>query len=57
MAAFLALGHSTKVIAYELGISDSTVRVLLRRVRNKLSVSTRAELLTALLGPSREPGS
>jgi len=56
VAAYLALGHSTKVIAYELGISDSTVRVLLRRVRHKLSVSTRAELLAALRAASRDPG-
>ena len=48
VAAFLALGHTTKVIAYELGISDSTVRVLLRRVRRKLNVRTRAELIAAL---------
>jgi DNA-binding CsgD family transcriptional regulator len=51
VAAYLALGHSTKVIAYELGISDSTVRVLLRRVRRKLGVRTRAELLRALCPP------
>ncbi len=48
VAAFLTQGHSTKVIAYELGISDSTVRVLLRRVRHKLGVDTRADLLAAL---------
>ena len=52
VAAYLAMGHSTKVIAYELGISDSTVRVLLRRVRNKLSVRTRAELVAALRAAS-----
>jgi DNA-binding CsgD family transcriptional regulator len=56
VAAFLTLGHSTKVIAYELGISDSTVRVLLRRVRHKLGVDTRADLLAALRAASREPG-
>jgi len=56
VAAYLLLGHSTKVIAYELGISDSTVRVLLRRVRRKLNVQTRAELLSALRAASREPG-
>ena len=39
------LGHSTKVIAYELGLSDATVRVLLHRAARKLGASTRAELL------------
>jgi hypothetical protein len=35
VAALTDLGHSSKVIAYELGISDSTVRVLLSRIRRK----------------------
>jgi DNA-binding CsgD family transcriptional regulator len=56
VAAYLMLGHSTKVIAYELGISDSTVRVLLRRVRHKLNVDTRADLMAALRAASRDPG-
>jgi DNA-binding NarL/FixJ family response regulator len=34
--AYLALGRSTKLIAYDLGISDSTVRVLATRARRKL---------------------
>lgn len=39
------LGHSNKVIAYELGLSSSTVRVLLHRAARKLGVRTRAEAL------------
>jgi DNA-binding NarL/FixJ family response regulator len=39
------LGHSNKVIAYELGLSDSTVRVLLHRAARKLGVSTRGEAI------------
>ena len=39
------LGHSNKVIAYELGLSSSTVRVLLHRAARKLGASTRAEAL------------
>ncbi|MBX3181667.1 MAG: helix-turn-helix transcriptional regulator [Polyangiaceae bacterium] len=39
------LGHSTKVIAYELGLSDATVRVLLHRAARKLGVATREEAL------------
>ena len=39
------LGHTDKVIAYELGLSVSTVRVLLHRATKKLGVSTRREAL------------
>ncbi len=39
------MGHSNKVIAYELGLSDSTVRVLLHRAARKLGASTREEAL------------
>jgi DNA-directed RNA polymerase specialized sigma24 family protein len=41
VAAFAELGHSSKVIAYELGISDSTVRVLLARIASKLQARPR----------------
>jgi len=39
------LGHADKVIAYELGLSTSTVRVLLHRATRKLGASTRREAL------------
>ncbi len=39
------LGHTDKVIAYELGLSCSTVRVLLHRATRKLGASTRREAL------------
>lgn len=39
------LGHSNKVIAYELGLSHATVRVLLHRAARKLGVGTRAEAI------------
>ena len=39
------LGHSNKVIAYELGLSAATVRVLLHRAARKLGASTRAEAI------------
>jgi DNA-binding CsgD family transcriptional regulator len=42
------LGQSSKVIAYTLGISDATVRVLLARVYAKLGVRGRAQLLASL---------
>jgi DNA-binding NarL/FixJ family response regulator len=42
---FARLGHDNKLIAYELGISHSTVRVLIARAAKKLGVRTRAELV------------
>jgi DNA-binding CsgD family transcriptional regulator len=42
---FAALGHSNKLIAYELGISASTVGVLLSRAAKKLRARSRAELI------------
>ena len=45
--AFLALGQTTKVIAYEMGIAGATVNVLLHRACLKLGVKTRAELVAA----------
>jgi DNA-binding CsgD family transcriptional regulator len=45
VAAYLAIGQSTKETAYALGISDATVRVLLARAASKLGVRTRADLL------------
>jgi DNA-binding CsgD family transcriptional regulator len=45
VVAFAALGKTNKLIAYELGLSDSTVRVLLARAAKKLGVNTRTELV------------
>jgi DNA-binding CsgD family transcriptional regulator len=46
VVAYVALGHSNKLIAYELGIADSTVRVLVARAARKLGARTREELAT-----------
>jgi DNA-binding CsgD family transcriptional regulator len=43
--AYAGLGHSNKLIAYEMGLSASTVGVLLWRASTKLGVSSRAELI------------
>jgi DNA-binding CsgD family transcriptional regulator len=45
VVAYLAMGQSTKEAAYALGISDVTVRVLLRRAASKLGVRSRDSLL------------
>jgi DNA-binding CsgD family transcriptional regulator len=42
------LGDRNKVIAYDLGLADSTVRVLMRRAAAKLQVRSRRELLEKL---------
>ena len=44
VVAYLAIGQSTKETAYALGVSDVTVRVLLRRAVSKLGLRTRSEL-------------
>jgi DNA-binding CsgD family transcriptional regulator len=41
------IGHSNKLIAYEMGISPLTVGVLLHRAARKLGAKSRAELLEA----------
>jgi DNA-binding CsgD family transcriptional regulator len=53
--AFAALGHHTKLIAYELGISDSTVRVLMSRATAKLGASSREEAITAFTSSTTAP--
>jgi DNA-binding CsgD family transcriptional regulator len=44
--AFAALGHTNKLIAYEMGIAAETVRVLLHRAGRKLGARDRTELIT-----------
>jgi DNA-binding CsgD family transcriptional regulator len=43
--AFASLGHSNKMIAYELGLTPSTVAGHLRSVLNKMRVDSRRELI------------
>jgi DNA-binding CsgD family transcriptional regulator len=59
VVALLAIGHHTKLIAYELGISDATVRVLLGRAMRKVGAKTREQLLARLPKRtiSKTPGS
>jgi DNA-binding CsgD family transcriptional regulator len=42
---YAALGHTNKLIAYEMGISASTVSVLLHRAAKKLGAETRGALI------------
>jgi DNA-binding CsgD family transcriptional regulator len=45
VAALLAVGHSLKLCAYELGKAESTTSEVARRAMCKLGVNTRAELV------------
>jgi DNA-binding CsgD family transcriptional regulator len=45
--AYARMGHSNKFIAYELGISASTVGVLLHRAAQKLGAKSRFDLFAA----------
>ena len=45
VVALAQLGRSNKVIAYELGLVPSTVRVLMARAASKLEVRTRSDLI------------
>ena len=48
IASLVALGHSNKLIAYELGLSESTVSSSLVTIRRKLGVSSRVALVRAI---------
>jgi DNA-binding CsgD family transcriptional regulator len=50
IAALAALGHHTKLIAYELGVTDATVRVLLARAMRRVGAKSRAELFRIVTG-------
>jgi DNA-binding CsgD family transcriptional regulator len=50
VAAYAALGHSNKLIAYELGLSSTTIATHLARALEKLGLDSRRELVQ-VLGP------
>jgi DNA-binding CsgD family transcriptional regulator len=52
VALYTSWGHSNKLIAYELGLSASTVSSLLRSALRKLGLSSRSELLRVFAPPS-----
>ncbi|MFO0548817.1 MAG: LuxR C-terminal-related transcriptional regulator [Polyangiaceae bacterium] len=45
VVSYAALGHSNKLIAYELGLNESTVGMRLSRACRKLGVRSRVELI------------
>jgi DNA-binding NarL/FixJ family response regulator len=56
IAALAGAGLSNKYIAYELGLADSTVRVLMARACAKLDAATRRELVARVLAEGLVPG-
>ena len=50
VACYAAVGHSNKLIAYELGLSPSTVATHLSAAARKLGVASRVALIRALSG-------
>ena len=44
VACQVSIGHSNKVIARELGISDGTVKLHVKSILKKLSLSSRVEV-------------
>lgn len=53
VVAAAAAGHSNKLIAYELGIAASTVRVLLSRAAQRLGATSRRELVAIVRARGR----
>ncbi len=56
VVAFASLGHPNKLIAYELGISPSTVGVFLNHAARRLGARTRAELIEKVRPSSNTAG-
>ena len=50
----LKLGTSNKIIAYELKLSESTVKVHVRNIMRKMKVKNRTEVVSRILGVTRE---
>jgi DNA-binding CsgD family transcriptional regulator len=55
VVAFAVMGHHNKLIAYNLGISHSTVRVLMSRAAQKLEAHSRADLIRRWIPNARPP--
>jgi DNA-binding CsgD family transcriptional regulator len=55
--AHAAMGHSNKLIAYELGLTPSAVAMILARLARTLGVRTRVQLIAAYQGARGRRGS
>src|SRR5258706_7579778 len=54
-ALLAALGHTNKLIAYDLGVSPNTAAVYLRRAAAKLGASSRVSLVQILSSMTASP--
>jgi DNA-binding NarL/FixJ family response regulator len=54
IVAFVALGHTNKLIAYELGLAPTTVATHLASASAKLGATTRIELVRAFEAARKE---
>jgi len=52
----LRQGEPNKIIAHELGVSESTVKVHLRSIMSKLKVSNRTQIVCTLAQPTTRAG-
>jgi DNA-binding NarL/FixJ family response regulator len=55
VAHYVAMGHSNKLIAYQLGRADSTISTTVTRIKQKLRVDTRAGIARAVTELSAAP--
>lgn len=49
VVAFVAMGHADKLVAYELGLAESTVQSHLSSAMRKMCIPNRTELIRAVL--------
>lgn len=56
VAALIRIGTPNKIIAYELRISEATVKVFVRCILAKLGVRNRTQIAFRLQGKDRENG-
>lgn len=54
VASLIACGLCNKLIARQLGLTESTVKVHLRNIYNKLSLRNRTQLATTWIAAARE---
>lgn len=55
VVAFVAQGHSDKIVSYELGIAEPTVQGHLRSAMQKMGITSRTELVRAALALAARP--
>jgi DNA-binding NarL/FixJ family response regulator len=57
VSSLVAMGHTNKLVAYELGIAEGTVSAVVDRLRKKLGAASRATLVAACARLEDDAGS